>query len=201
MMNAYYNHSGVGDVLMLALEECPREERTAETKGDVVRICNGKGEAVAYNIFNASTYITELGNGPLEVNEEFVQRIRDIFQKNKVEDELEVDVRPKFVVGYVTEKKPHENADKLSVCQVDVGDGIEQIVCGAANVAKGQKVVVARVGATMPSGLEIKASNLRGEDSNGMICSREELGLPKDPEENGIYVLEEDAVVGTPFAV
>lgn len=199
-MNAYYNKHGVGDVLMLTIEECPREERTAETKGDVVRICNGKGEAVAYNIFNASIYVTDLANGPQDVQEEFVQKIKDIFQKNDVLDTLEVDVRPKFVVGYVTDKQPHENADKLSVCQVDVGDGIEQIVCGAANVDKGQKVVVARVGATMPSGLEIKASNLRGVDSNGMICSREELGLPKDPEEDGIYVLDEDAVVGTPFA-
>src|SRR5699024_6482007 len=130
-----------------------------------------------------------------------VDSIHEIFDKNGVEVKLEVDLRPKFMVGYVTEKEPHENADKLSVCQVNLGDETEQIVCGAANVDAGQKVVVARVGATMPSGLEIKPTNLRGIDSNGMICSREELGLPKDPNEDGIYVLEEDAVIGTPFSL
>ncbi len=199
-MNVYYNTAGVGDVLLLTIGECPREERISETKGDVVRICNSQDEPVAYNIFRASTYMDVKENGSVEVDQNLVDSIHEIFDKNEVEDKLEVDLRPKFIVGYVTEKEPHENADKLSVCQVDLGDETEQIVCGAANVDAGQKVVVARVGATMPSGLEIKPTNLRGIDSNGMICSREELGLPKDPNEDGIYVLEEDAVIGTPFS-
>lgn len=200
-MNVYYNTSGIGDVLLLTMSECPREERVSETKGDVVRISNGKGQPVAYNIFNASSYVEITDNGPVKVDEKLVQTILDIFEKNKVADVLEVDLRPKFIVGYVTEKEQHENADKLSVCKVDVGDEIEQIVCGAKNIDAGQKVVVARVGATMPSGLEIKPTNLRGVDSNGMICSKEELGLPKDPNEEGIYVLGEDAVVGSPFTL
>src|SRR5699024_11340389 len=81
----------------------------------------------------------------------------------------------KFVVGYAQEKQFHENADKLTVCQVDVGDETLQIVCGAPNVEQGQKVVVAKVGATMPSGMKIKQTKLRGVSSYGMICSKREL--------------------------
>ena len=95
------------------------------------------------------------------------------------------------VVGYVKEREKHPNADKLSVCQVDVG-GSEpiQIVCGAKNVRAGIHVPVAMVGAVLPAvKLTIKAGELRGVASNGMICSLSELGLANDSD--GIAVLEE----------
>ena len=76
-----------------------------------------------------------------------------------------------IVVGYVKSKIKHENAEKLSVCQVDVGGETLQIVCGAKNVEAGQFVPVALSGAVMPSGLEIKRAKLRGAQSNGMICT------------------------------
>lgn len=106
------------------------------------------------------------------------------------------------VVGYVESKEKHPEADRLNVCQVNVGeDGIQQIVCGAPNVAAGQKVIVARPGAKLPGGIKIKKSKLRGQESNGMICSLQELGIegrvvPKAYAE-GIYVLPEDAEVGS----
>lgn len=105
------------------------------------------------------------------------------------------------VVGYIESKEKHPEADKLSVCQVNVGeDGIQQIICGAPNVAAGQKVIVARTGAVLPGGLKIKKAKLRGQESNGMICSLQELGIegkvvPKSYAE-GIYVLPEDAEIG-----
>jgi phenylalanyl-tRNA synthetase beta chain len=106
-----------------------------------------------------------------------------------------------IVVGYVIDKQKHQSADKLSVCQVDVGEEMLQIICGAPNVAKGQKVVVALEGAILPGDLTIKKSMIRGVESNGMICSLKELGLEKKytPEEfqDGIYVLDQDAVIGT----
>lgn len=108
---------------------------------------------------------------------------------------LEVDrvesfrIPEKIVVGKVLECQNHPDADKLNVCQVDVGDETRQIVCGAANVAAGQYVPVAVVGAVMPGGLEIKPVKLRGVDSAGMICSSTELGLPKT--NDGILVLDE----------
>ncbi|WP_392345330.1 YtpR family tRNA-binding protein, partial [Parasynechococcus sp.] len=83
------------------------------------------------------------------------------------------------VVGHVLEREQHSNADKLSVCKVDIGATEPvQIVCGAANVRAGIHVPVATVGAVLPAvGLTIKAGELRGVASNGMICSLTELGL------------------------
>lgn len=105
------------------------------------------------------------------------------------------------VVGYVMEREKHPEADKLSKCLVDVGeDEPVQIICGAKNVAQGQKVAVAKVGARLPGGLKIKKAKLRGEASHGMICSLTELGIegklvPKEYAE-GIFVFPADAEVG-----
>ncbi len=106
-----------------------------------------------------------------------------------------------IVVGYVVEKGSHPNADKLSLCNVDIGDGkIHQIICGASNVNTGQKVPVAKLGATLPSGLKIKKAKLRGIESCGMICSAEELGLNKKLLSKGIaegiLVLNNDVEIG-----
>ncbi|MBE1554462.1 phenylalanine--tRNA ligase subunit beta [Sporosarcina limicola] len=104
------------------------------------------------------------------------------------------------VVGYVKECVKHPEADKLNICQVDVGEETTQIICGAANIAAGQKVIVARVGAVLPGDFKIKKAKLRGEESNGMICSLQELAIegklvPKAYAE-GIYVLPETAIPG-----
>lgn len=104
-----------------------------------------------------------------------------------------------LVVGRVVSKRPHPDSDHLNICEVDLGDKIYQIVCGAPNVEAGQKVIVARVGAKLPGG-EIKQSTIRGIESNGMICSIAELGLEskyvKEEDKKGIHVLKEDAPVG-----
>ncbi|MDN7240294.1 phenylalanine--tRNA ligase subunit beta [Planococcus sp. N028] len=105
------------------------------------------------------------------------------------------------VVGYVETCEKHPEADKLSICQVNVGEETTQIICGAPNIAAGQKVIVARPGAELPGDIKIKKAKLRGQESNGMICSLQELGIesklvPKAYAE-GIYVLPEDAEVGT----
>ncbi|WP_274363427.1 phenylalanine--tRNA ligase subunit beta [Paenibacillus thermotolerans] len=107
----------------------------------------------------------------------------------------------KVVVGYVVSREKHPDADKLNVCQVDVGTGeLLQIVCGAKNVDAGQKVPVALVGASLPGDVHIKRAKLRGVESQGMICSARELGLndkllPKEIQE-GILVLPENAELG-----
>ena len=81
----------------------------------------------------------------------------------------------KVVVGYVLERERHPEADKLSICKVDVGEeDALQIICGASNVDKGQKVPVALVGAKLPDGTKIKKAKLRGVESIGMICSSSE---------------------------
>ncbi len=105
------------------------------------------------------------------------------------------------VIGHVLETRPHENADKLRVCTVDAGTGEHlQIVCGAPNVAPGQKVPVAVIGAELPNDFKIKKAKLRGIESQGMLCSAKEIGmdiklLPKDQTE-GLYILPSDAPIG-----
>ncbi|WP_281885208.1 phenylalanine--tRNA ligase subunit beta [Paenibacillus sp. YYML68] len=105
------------------------------------------------------------------------------------------------VVGYVKSREKHPDADKLSVCKVDVGQAEElQIVCGAKNVDAGQKVPVAVIGAKLPGDFAIKRAKLRGVESQGMICSAKELGLndkllPKEIQE-GILVLPPDTEIG-----
>lgn len=117
-----------------------------------------------------------------------------------------------LVVGYVAQARRHPNADKLTVCDVVLQDGSEttQIVCGAPNVAAGQKVVVATPGTKLMlpaekhnpeaerKAIEIKKGKIRGEESHGMICSAMELGLSED--HSGIMVLEAQAEIGQTFA-
>ncbi|KUP05762.1 phenylalanyl-tRNA synthase subunit beta [Bacillus coahuilensis p1.1.43] len=116
--------------------------------------------------------------------------------------EVKSDAIKNVVIGHVVEREQHPDADKLNKCQVDVGEEeLVQIICGAPNVEKGQKVAVAKVGAVLPGGFKIKKAKLRGEASHGMICSLQELGVegkmvPKEFAE-GIYVFPNDAVVGT----
>jgi len=100
------------------------------------------------------------------------------------------------VVGCVNTIKPHPNADKLVLCQVDIGKTEElQIVCGAPNVREGMHAPVATIGATLPIGLTIKRAKLRGETSHGMLCSEKELALSEDAA--GLMELSTDIPVGT----
>ncbi len=101
------------------------------------------------------------------------------------------------VVGEVLECRPHPNADKLRLCRVNDGVQTVPVVCGAPNVQAGQKVLFARVGASLPGGLQIKKTKIRGEESSGMICAEDELGLGDG--HDGILVLAAEAVPGTPL--
>ncbi|MDD5360868.1 MAG: phenylalanine--tRNA ligase subunit beta [Ignavibacteria bacterium] len=104
-----------------------------------------------------------------------------------------------FVIGEVLETEKHPNADKLTLCKVNIGESVLNIVCGAQNVAAGQKVCVAKIGARIPNGgFEIKKSKIRGELSEGMICAEDELGLSED--HSGIMVLNPDAKAGQEFS-
>ncbi len=105
-----------------------------------------------------------------------------------------------LVIGRIEECFPHPDSDHLNICKVDVGTDIRQIVCGASNVRVGLKVIVALPGAILPGDFEIKAGKIRGEESNGMICAKFELGLEEKNEETyaaGITELGDDAIVGS----
>ncbi len=107
----------------------------------------------------------------------------------------DADVADHIVIGRVLVKDQHPNADRLSLCQVDIGaDAPSQIVCGAPNHQQGDLVAVAVPGAVLPGGFKIKKAKIRGEASSGMMCSLKELGLGED--HDGIMILADDAVVG-----
>ena len=105
-----------------------------------------------------------------------------------------------LVIGEVMECKPHPDSDHLHVCKVSIGDEVLNIVCGAPNVRNGLKVIVALVGASLPGDFTIKKGMIRGEESNGMLCSLQELGIESkfltQKDKDGIHELAEDAKVG-----
>ncbi|MEM7411026.1 MAG: phenylalanine--tRNA ligase subunit beta [Myxococcota bacterium] len=144
---------------------------------------------------------------PLSWLSEFVdlpddKTLEDKLNMSGFEDAFVEDTGPDLsgvVVGRVEAREAHPNAERLSVCSVDVGDGtLRAIVCGAPNVAADQKVAVALPGTRLPDGTKIKKSKLRGVASEGMICSERELGLGQSHE--GIWVLPEAAEIGAPIA-
>ena len=101
------------------------------------------------------------------------------------------------LIARVLEVKQHPNADRLSLCQVDTGNGTLEVVCGAPNVQAGKTYPFAPVGATLPGGLKLERRKIRGVESNGMLCSAKELGLGVD--QAGILELDTKAPPGTPF--
>jgi len=130
------------------------------------------------------------------------QELADMISLHSVEVESveKISDATGIVIGYVEKREQHPDADKLSVCQVNLGNETVQIVCGASNVDAGQKVPVATNGAVLPGGFKIKKTKLRGQESNGMICSASELGIAAsvvpDAISAGIWVLPADAPVG-----
>ena len=179
----FYNKKMLGETLLITIQNS--EEVTYEDKKNITLIKDNNGVLVGLNIFNVENLKLE-GEGSIELSDEQKEILRNLEGNN---DDY-------FVVGEVLTCEKHPDADKLKVTTVNVGEETLQIVCGAPNVEAGQKVVVALSGAMMPSGLLIKPSKLRGVDSNGMLCSKRELGLPQE-EARGILVLDADTKVGT----
>ncbi|PFG14274.1 YtpR family tRNA-binding protein [Bacillus sp. es.036] len=199
-MNMFYNKEGVGDTLIVTLGSTEREDKAVERNDNVARIYSKEtNQTIGYNIFHFSSIHELSSNGVVDESEELVTAVNHAIKESGFQDELVFDPSPKFVVGYVEEMEKHPNADKLNICQVNVGEEKLQIVCGAPNVDHGQKVVVAKVGAVMPSGMIIKDASLRGIESTGMICSAKELDLPDAPKEKGILILPDDYEVGSEF--
>jgi tRNA-binding protein len=199
-MNMFYNKEGVGDTLIVTLGSTEREDKAVERNDNVARIYSKEtNETIGYNIFHFSSIHELSSNGVVDESGELVTAVNHAIKESGFHDELVHDPSPKFVVGYVEEMEKHPNADKLNICQVNVGEENLQIVCGAPNVDQGQKVVVAKVGAVMPSGMIIKDASLRGIESTGMICSAKELDLPDAPKEKGILILPDDYEVGSEF--
>ena len=143
-------------------------------------------------------WLTEYADPGLPVSE-LEERLTMTGTKVEAVHHHGVDALERFVIGRVLEAGRHPDADRLSVCMVDVGDGgPQQIVCGAPNVAAGQIVAVARPGAVMPDGTKLGVAKLRGVESNGMILAEDELAI--GTEHAGIMVLDAELEPGTPLS-
>ena len=188
-MKVTFNTHVDNDCLLVTFR--PTETPEYEHVDNITLIKEGN-DIVGLNIFNARSALGIDALDGVEANDSTLAIINRVLEEKGI-SKVTPDLSHKFVIGQVEEIEAHPEADKLSVCQVNVGSETLQIVCGAPNVDKNQKVVVAKVGAFMPSGLYIKPSKLRGVESKGMICSRQELGLSDDGVK-GIYVLEEGKV-------
>ena len=189
----FYNKKMLGETLLITIQNS--EEVTYEDKKNITLIKDNNGVLVGLNIFNVENLKLK-GEGSIELSDEQKEILSKRLEKNGIKIDLEGNNDDYFVVGEVLTCEKHPDADKLKVTTVNVGEETLQIVCGPPNVEAGQKVVVALSGAMMPSGLLIKPSKLRGVDSNGMLCSKRELGLPQE-EVRGILVLDEDTKAGT----
>src|SRR5438874_4434687 len=129
------------------------------------------------------------------------EEIADLLTRAGVETE-NIETRDakieKVFVSQITASAPHPNADRLTVCEVDDGSGRpRQIVCGAKNYKVGDKVPLALPGAVLSNELKIRASKLRGVESEGMLCSGKELALSEESE--GLLILSPEAKVGAPI--
>ncbi|OJF95757.1 YtpR family tRNA-binding protein [Alkalibacterium sp. 20] len=201
MFVSTYNNNGLKDTLMILFEKSESDVQEASKSGDLVAIKNKETHSiVGYNLFNASTHLKNLNNGPVTLSEGNIEKLNNLIIEADFERTLEAANGPNFVVGYIKKCEPVEGSDHLSVTHTEINDGKEvQIVCGASNIAQGQKVVVAKVGTIMPNGLIIWPGELKGVSSEGMVCSARELGLPQ--EYDGIMVLDDDMETGTEFTL
>ncbi len=141
-------------------------------------------------------------NDYIDLSDVSVEEVNDKLTSSGLEVEEVIDLRKKYeniVVGYVEKSEKHPDADKLSVCKVNDGQNIYDVVCGAPNVAAGQKVAFAKVGSVIPGGgFKIKKAKIRGAVSEGMICAGDELEINDD--HTGIMVLDESLTPGTEIA-
>lgn len=180
------------DTLIINMHK--KEALEWNTVGDICKLTRGDA-LVGYNIKNWSTHFKDMESGLVKDEVVMLEKVNELL-KDSNEKEIDYLPKQKFVVGFVESKEKHPDSDRLSICMVNIETEILQIVCGAKNVDASQKVPVALVGATMPSGMLIKEGVLRGVESNGMICSQSELGIPNAPTEKGIWVMEDTRVVG-----
>lgn len=201
-MFATFNEKAWGDCLVVAMagNESQQVESTRVGKVAQQKVAD---KVIGYSFFNVKKAIPALKNaqGQVFLDGEAIDYLNaQLFDAGFDTVLTEKDFQPQFVVGYVEECVEHPDSDHLHITQTRVdGDQVLQIVCGAPNIAAGQKVVVAKPSAMMPDGAMIWQGALRGVESDGMICSAREMHLKDAPDERGILVLDDTAEVGSIF--
>lgn len=200
MWLAFYNTTGIGDVLLLTSGQLEDDFAEVESNENVTVIKDKRTHhIVSVNIFNVSDFGIE-GNGQVTLSELAQDKLNERIKQAGFDVAIQVDNTTKFVVGYVETCEDHPDSDHLHTTFINVGEANSlQIVCGASNIEAGQHVIVAKPGAVMPSGAIIWPGELRGVKSNGMVCSTRELGLADLEDKPGIWVVDSQFKPGTPL--
>lgn len=198
MLISAYNPDILGDVLVVVLgADTPTQSTVSKT--NIVQILNAHQEVIGYNFFGlgAKLGLTTADRGQVLLSKSQIALLNQRLNQAGFEPQLMEQQQSNFVAGEVLSCEPHPHSDHLHVCQIQVDeDKPLQIVCGAPNIATGQKVVVAKVGTMMPSGKIIFPGKLRHVESLGMVCSARELALPTAQTRPGILVLPASFSVG-----
>lgn len=199
MLLSFFNPQVLGDVLLVITGE-DADNQASQTQNNVTRIFNQENnQTIGFNIKDIAETLSLKQAGQVVLNADQVASLNEVIHAAGFTDLLEVDDKPKFVVGHVDEISEHPDSDHLHITKINVGDEQLQIVCGAPNIELGQNVVVAITGAVMPTGKIIWPGKLRGVESYGMVCSAKELDLPNAPQERGILVLPDNLKSGSAF--
>lgn len=172
-----------------------------DERENVTRVTDEQGKLIGFNFFNVDQVLDydQLPDGKVELTADQLAALNKVLKDAGFDDKLEAG-SPKIVYGKVAKCEKHPDSDHLHVTQVDVGTSqLQQIVCGAPNIAAGQTVVVALPGALMPNGAQIWSGKLRGVESDGMICAARELALPHAEQKRGIMVLPAGFALGTAY--
>lgn len=193
----FYNLEGIGEVLLI--KNCFDKPVTSTKDFDGVTALYHDDEVIGYNVFDLENIDLSSYQGRImPVKDELVNYVNNLLEKYDL-PKVDSKISGGFKVGKVLECVDHPDSDHLHVLKVDVGNEVLQIVCGAANVSKDKLVVVALNDTMMMDGSVIRPGNLRGIASNGMCCSKRELGLTKDQTRVGIILLDETYNVGDNF--
>lgn len=199
-MIASINKHAYPNTLIVILDQ-DKGRSSYEEKGLVTRVLNEDGEVIGFNFFDVDKVLDydALPNGEVKLSDSDLNALNQVLADNGFSEKLE-NSKPTLVYGLVETCEAHPDSDHLHVTSVNVGtDKSVKIVCGAPNIAAGQKVVVALPGTLMPNGAQIWPGELRGIPSYGMICSARELGLKHAPQKRGIMVVPDSFKVGDAF--
>lgn len=177
---------------MIVIEIRGEDVTHTEDKGAYVELYH-EDHLVGVNVFdeNFSKHFDEGFNYP---NDDKLKIVNEYLKSD-----YSYNANKHLMVAEVLSFEAVENSDKLNLCDVSVGDATYSVVCGAANVEKGMKTIVALDNALLPTGVLIKSGSVFGTASDGMLCSKKELGLHQNAEEKGIIKLDEKEAVGLGF--
>lgn len=194
----FYNYHELGDILFVIINNDAFLTRF-ERKGDICFIYH-KDELIGINFFNISKSLKIKSRGIIQLPPDiFIDALNNLL--SLVSDvRLSYITKSNYVIGKILSVDEHPESHHLHLLKVDVGDEVLPIVCGALNCEKDKLCVVAKIGAHLTNGEEVKKSSLLGEDSFGMCCSEKDLGLEETlPKHHLLYLNENEVKIGQDF--